>query len=503
MAKKIRKQTLALKSYLEKMKEENQEIRSDQDVQRLAGQWDNSMINELIATVLLDDYIPPIILGEEEREDETTQLWIIDGLQRSSTLSLFRYGNYRVTSSVEESVIEYQKNRTENGKVCRDEDGNLIKETIEFDIKGKTFEELPSELKKKFDDYQLEMAIHQNCTMEVISKLIRRYNNHRGMNTIQKAFTYINNFARKIRGIVDMRFFKDCGGYTEKEKTNGGYERIVMESVMAMFHLDNWKKTPKNIGKYLNDNASDEEFDILRDVIARLEPVISDKYIDIFNMKDSFIWFTFFYRFLKYKVDDDRFADFLDEFRANLHIKVFAEYDDNSFDTIDEGKGTKDKKVIIQKLDMLEKLMMDFLHINIEETHLEEEFISDENTIIGIEDVHSKTKQSSNTRLSVLDFVRENVDSSVTEEDIELYKLMLLDYEVEVSENDEILSNKIPLISMVSYVCKKEVDDKFGCWLAEFSMKNNTYNSDSKTAFEYMVKDFDNFIENENVVLYA
>ncbi|MBO5524236.1 MAG: DUF262 domain-containing protein, partial [Roseburia sp.] len=91
MARKPRRQTYPLETYLKKMA--NESIRSDQDVQRLSGQWDNNMVNELMVTVLKDDYIPPIILGEEQRED-TTQLWIIEGLQRSTSLSRFRYGNY-------------------------------------------------------------------------------------------------------------------------------------------------------------------------------------------------------------------------------------------------------------------------------------------------------------------------------------------------------------------------------------------------------------------------
>ncbi|WP_099467819.1 DUF262 domain-containing protein [Konateibacter massiliensis] len=479
MAKKIRKQTLALKSYLEKMKEENQEIRSDQDVQRLSGQWDNSMINELVATVLTDDYIPPIILGEEEREDDTTQLWVIDGLQRSSTLDLYRYGNWTITSAIEDSIIEYQKNKIEDGKVCRDEEGNLIKDTVEFDIKGKTFDELPNELKKKFDDYQIEMAVHQNCTMEQISKLIRRYNNHRGMNTVQKAFTYLNNFARKIRAIIDMRFFKDCMKDLGKEKIKGGYERIIMESVMVMFHLDKWKKTPKDIGKYLNNNATDEEFDVLKEVISRLEPVVDDNFKEIFNMKDSFIWFAFFHRFLKLGLDDSRFRDFLKEFTSELHNKTFEEYDNRSFDTVDGGKGTKDKRVIIQKLDMLEKLMNDFLHIK------NVEFSKNE---LEIE----------NNEVSKEQFIAENVGMDIEDikADMELYEQSLDDLlDKAVKDGSKLLNkaNRVSLLAMISYSYKEDKD--LDEWMLEYAKNNNTYFIDQKKNYIHMLKDLENFIK--------
>ena len=68
---KIRKQTYSLDQYLKLMKAET--IRTDQECQRLSGQWNHNMINELIATVLTGNYIPPIILGEEITNNITKQ----------------------------------------------------------------------------------------------------------------------------------------------------------------------------------------------------------------------------------------------------------------------------------------------------------------------------------------------------------------------------------------------------------------------------------------------
>ena len=151
---KPRKQTYTLEMYLNKMKDAD--IRSDQDVQRLPGQWDKSTINELIVTVLTDSYIPPIILGEED----SSQLWIVDGLQRSSSLMLFRHGNYKVTSSVEEPLIHYRaKAKDENGGIKMDGNGDIVWEDAEFNIKNKTYGSLPEELKKRFNEYQIETVI--------------------------------------------------------------------------------------------------------------------------------------------------------------------------------------------------------------------------------------------------------------------------------------------------------------------------------------------------------
>ena len=136
--KNIRKQTYTLEQYLKDMKAEK--IRTDQECQRLSGQWNPNMVNELIASVLTDDYIPPIILGEETTSNGITRQWIIDGLQRSSTLSLFRYGNAKITKNLDESMVTYQTKATdEDGNIKRDEQGEIVWENVDFVIKTPVF----------------------------------------------------------------------------------------------------------------------------------------------------------------------------------------------------------------------------------------------------------------------------------------------------------------------------------------------------------------------------
>ena len=147
---KIRKQTFSLDQYLKFMKAET--IRSDQECQRMSGQWNANMVNELIATVLNDGYIPPIILGEETVNGITRQ-WIIDGLQRSSSLSMFRYANTKITKNLDEHMVFYQRKVTdEDGKVRRNENVEIIWETAAFDVRNKTYMQLPEELKIKFNE---------------------------------------------------------------------------------------------------------------------------------------------------------------------------------------------------------------------------------------------------------------------------------------------------------------------------------------------------------------
>ncbi len=471
--RKIRKQTLSLSSYLDKVREED--VRSDQEVQRLSGAWDAGMVNELVATVLTDDYIPPIILGEEQLTDAVQQ-WIIDGLQRSSSLLRFRYGNCRITSAIENSRIEYQKKKLDaSGKICRDEDDNIIWESMQFDIRGKTFDELPAELKKNFDDYQIEMVIHQDCTMDMISKLVRRYNNHKPMNAAQRAFTYLDKYARKIRGITEHRFFKDCGEYTETEKKNGVYERIVAESVMAMFHLDHWQKNGKKMGMYLNENASEKEFDAFEKVLDGLSQVVGGRFSEIFTSKDSFLWFTLYHRFLALGVREDKFAEFLGAFRESLHDRSFAEYGNETFDSLDANKSTKDKKVIMQKLDMLEKLMLEFLHLH------------------GDGPLSKAKEEETDADVSVLDFVREHVKPDATEEDIDMYYDMLDGYRVDKRSALLCWRNEPSMIGIVAYSVENDMD--LDDWMVRYFAKNRTYKQNQAENYRDMKEDLQKYME--------
>ena len=195
---KIRKQTFSLDQYLKLMKAET--IRTDQECQRLSGQWNANMVNELIATVLTDNYIPPVILGEETANGITRQ-WIIDGLQRSSSLSLFRYGNTRITKDLDEYIVTYQRKiLDDNGNPKRDAQGELLWESVEHDIRSKTYGQLPEELRDRFDGYQIETAIHQDCDISEISKLVRKYNNHKAMKPGTESLYLRGRFCKGDQG---------------------------------------------------------------------------------------------------------------------------------------------------------------------------------------------------------------------------------------------------------------------------------------------------------------
>lgn len=455
---KLRKETLTMSMYMEYVKDGD--IREDADVQRSSGQWTNEQINELIVTVLTDGYIPPIFIGE----DLNLQKWLLDGLQRTTSLRIFRFGNYKITSAIRNSVIKYREMRKDDkGNPIEDENGDYVWDNCEFDIKGKTYDDLPAELKKQFNRFQIDTVTFEECTMAKMSDLILIYNNHTSMNACQRAVTYISEFARHIKDICERPFFVDYSNFTEKEKTKGVVERVILESVMCMFHLDNWKKQAKQVATYLNTNSSKDEFKKLEDNLCRLENIITDDIKDIFNSKDSFIWLTLFNKFSDLGIEDEKFAEFLREFKDKLR---YIQVDDKLFDTVDKEGSTKDKKVILEKLHILETLMFEFLHINEEDTE----------------------------EVDTVEFVKENVEDT-TDEDVELYKEMLDGLTLNVDNNSKLMDeqNRPSLLALVGYSVKNDID--LDEWIVEYFDKHDTYNINQKDNLTYMIDDVNKFMK--------
>ena len=427
-------------------KNRNGDIDNSADTQR-DFVWKAEQVNGLIRTVLLDDYIPPIILTEEE----SSQLHIADGGQRTAALRQFRYGNYKITSAIEDSVIPYKQK-------IKNEDGTYSFEDANCDIKGKTYETLPPELQKIFDEYQLETVIHEHCDSEKTAKYIKIYNQQISMNNNQKAYTYIYNFAGIINKIVENRFFIEYSDFSDNEKNKAVRERAIMESVMCMFHFEKWNKNTKKIAQFLNDNASKDEFDKLLDNIGRLNNVITNTTKTLFNSKDCFIWLTLFEKFTQYGLDDAKFGEFLDAFVGGLKDNPV---DEKLFYTADEKGSTKDKSVIVDKLHILETLMKDFLHI--------EELVTPESFVVEMVDMPVETvKEELDCYEETLDGLENNTIRDGSK---------LLD-----------MANRLSLLAMVAYSYKNDVD--LDDWLEDYAANNNMYYPDQRKNYLHMLNDF-------------
>lgn len=459
---KPRRQVYTLVMYLKKV--QDSDIRADQDVQRLAEQWNNNMSSELVVSIQNGEYVPPVILGTEKN----SQAWIIDGLQRTAALMMFRFGNLKISPNVEEPVVSYRAKVTgADGSLKYDGNGDIIWKDMEFDIRRKTYAQMPEELKNAFDEYQIETVIHENYTMQQISRLVRRFNFNKGMNVSQKAFTFVDKYARRIREILKRKFFIEAP-YTKAERKNGTMERILMESVMVMFHLDNWKKSGQ-IGQYLNESASMEEFDMLEDCIARMENIIAGGLYCIFTAKDTFLWFSLFYKFSSLELDDSKFAGFLAYFK-----EMTDGMDMNEFYGTDKNDSTKDKNVVIKKLNRLETLMHEYL---------------------GTAEPEAGTGTGS---AEILSFIRENASPHAAMEDVSQFSEVLDALAEKSGYAGKLMEagNRASMTAVVAYSFENDID--LDDWIADYFRRNEDYDADQAENYQHMVSDLKKYLGTGN-----
>ena len=468
-------------------------------LQRRSGRWPKEYKSGLVATVLKNEDIDPIKLCEQIFDDKY-EMWLIDGLQRLTVLQSYKDDEFPISNDQNFPMVYYKDETTG--------------EIVEFDIRKKRYSQLPKELKKLFDGYNMPVVKHLDCTNKEIAYHMVRYNNNCSMNVNEKNFTYMLNMAESIKKLsMDNRFFKDCGVYTASETTKGVLERVIMESMMLLFHFDCWSKG-KKMNLYLDENASDAEIGIFEDELNRLAKIIHhDTTGQLFNSKNSFVWFGAFHKFTEFGLEDNKFAEFLTAFQDNLHTKAFAEYEGKSFDTYDDGKGTKDKKVVAAKLDMLEKLMKEYFGLVDQNQEVEDQKVEEpvENITVKIGQTETPVEEVSKVETveetqvptadeienqKALDFAQLEVDPAIEMEDIEMYKAFLDDY-VKVDSTVNSVGSTV-LVSLLAYAFKIDKDNEFSEWLDKVGKKERSYSPNDRINFIYLKREFDTYLDGLN-----
>ena len=414
--------------------------------------------------------IPEIVICEQTVKGKKKS-HLIDGLQRLSYSELFRADGIVIKiDGAEFYEIPYKEYKYDNdGNVLIDEDGDALFEEKIFDVIGKKFSEFPQFLKDRFNKFNINVTTYFNCTDDQIAYHIRNYNNQEGMNKSQYEFTGIDiNIANRIKDISENHsFFKDnYGKYTPKNKIKGDVDKVVVESIMAINFLNNWKREAKDSFSFINNNATDIMFDSFKNSLDRLCKIIDKETKNIFTTTNSSVWFAVFDKFKTLNIPDERFKEFIKYIDSSLdNLQV----DGKLFKEIYKSKNTRDKSIVIGKVNGLIALMYEFLHIDkegIENTMYVEKFIA-ENLDLDIDDIHK---------------------------DIDFYEECLTDLTDKTIKDGSKLLNKenhksLLTMFVYSYVNNVNLD----IWLTEYARNNNTYLIDQKKNFLHMKQDFEQY----------
>lgn len=431
-------------------------------LQRKPFQWTHEERNRYICRILSNLPIPEIILCEQNVKGMMIA-HLIDGLQRLSYAEAFKENRFKVgANGAERHLIKYRDFLVdENGNRVLKEDSIPVYEEKICDVVGKHYKDLPDELKKRFNNFNVNVTKFFNCTDEQIADHIRDYNNHASMNNEQLGITKISaNTAKKIKEIAEKNtFFKNCGKFTDTTSIKGKIDKIVAESIMLLFHRDEWKSKIDKAYQFIDDNATDEEFLGLNSDLNRLEIAIGEDDKEtkgMFTVASTPMWLAVFHEFTTYNIEDSRFIDFLRAYNNELNQKEIDGVSMGDF----KDKQSKKKATITGKIELLVKLMKEYLHI---------------------EDVEQVTP---------LDFVKENVNPDITEDDIVDYEQFYEDdLKIEVDNSSKLLEDKNvnSMLALIAYVMNSNIKiNVFKEWLIDFFNENDTYNADQKSNYIFM-----------------
>ena len=482
-------------------------------LQRKPFQWSEEEANRYFCRILSSLPVPEIVLCEQKVK-ELIIAYLIDGLQRLSYAEAFRNNRIKIGSvGAERHLIEYREySLDENGNRILDDNGFPTYELKVCDVIGKYYKDLPDELKKRFDVFNFNVTKFFNCTDQQIADHLRDYNNHSSMNKEQLGLTKITTVtAGKIKKISEKNmFFKNCCKITTTNETKGKLERVVAEAIMLLFHKDDWKAKLENAYKYVDENATDEEFEQLNSDLNRLELAIGENNKEVtklFTPAAIPMWVAVFNEFTKYNIEDSRFVDFLNAYATDLKDRTVDGVSMKTF----KSEQSKKRTTIMGKINLLVALMKDYLHIeDIEETENTYEETTDKkvtesgnNTVKEATEDNVTTKEtepvvteSQSEEDHELQFVKKVADPNVEQEDIELYKDFIDDY---LKLDSCVYKVGMPvLLALMAYACNAEKDEEFSEWLNEMEKQHRTFTDSEKDNYEKLKAEFLQFLDSHN-----
>src|SRR5574344_190567 len=461
----------------------NGDINCNYISQRLPFQWTEEKVNKYYSRILNNQPITEIIICEVNEDGEKVS-YLIDGLQRLSYAEAFKQGRMVCKKKgAEFTTIKYKDYKTDENGDRVFEDGRPKYEYKEFDIIGKKYSELPEFLQKRFDKFNVNVTRYFNCTPEMVDYHIRNYNNYECMSKSQYAITSISNdTVERIKNIsLEHSFFKNNTKTTAKNETKGVLEEIVARTMMSLYFIDDWKKDLMDTLRFVDENATNDNFTELEALLDRFASISNESTKPLLTSANIPVWVAAFNKFITYGKQNIEFIKFMEEFRTSFDSAKSG----NFTDLLDEegyniyiNRSTKDKNPVKFKIELVTKLMMEYLHINIEETQSEE--------------------------INTLEFVRENVSEDTTEEDVIFYQDMLDDLTLNVDNNSKLLDkeNMPSLLAVIAYSCRNDID--LDDWLVDYFAHNTTYIKNQKQNYITMVNGLNKYMSNtdNNTITY-
>ena len=174
--------------------------------------WTNLQKSELIISLLIGMYIPPLVVNKVDNE-----MRFVDGKQRATTILSYINNEYPLAEEIKDIEINYMDGTS---KV--------------YDLRGKKFNELPLELNNHLRTRVIDMRQFDNLSNEQEAMVIRLLNNGSAMNGIAKA--RLNSYDTILPFVVKLKendFFRRKVNIAKSHKEKFKLDEKVIYNLIA------------------------------------------------------------------------------------------------------------------------------------------------------------------------------------------------------------------------------------------------------------------------------
>lgn len=107
--------------------------------------------------------------------------------------------------------------------------------------------------------------------------------------------------------------------------------------------------------------------------------------------------------------------------------------------------------------------------------------------------IDSDELENASEEIDVLQFVKENVGSDITQDDVDDYYSMLDEYDIDKTSRLLEWRNEPSLVALVAWSFKNDID--LDDWIKEYFSKNNMYSINQVKNYIRMKKDLQEYLQ--------
>lgn len=519
------------------------------------GIWSTEQESNLIRRVLHDGKFLPILICTQYDDNGCEIKYLIDGLQRISAFARYMEDEFPISKNTIDYMVSfdgvlYETKQLKSGKFALkrdrktnklfpilDENGKQQKVEQTIDIRGLKFSELPPELQLKIKRYVVSVQYKLECTDEDIQIEILDYNSGTKMNDAQIGKNRLGTeFAKIVTDLTKHSFIKNKCGFTLDNRIKGVIDRAVNESLMLVnFGANEWVTSHKDLCRKLSAWLTTDHTNLLEEMFNDLDSILPEdedvkKYL---TLKNFFVIMANYKHFLDLEVDYQKncYSIFILDFIKHLsQIKNIptGEVDDEGNDIMDSFNsiymtGTKQKGSIEERLNLINKMLEDYLLENCSEMIEEDEEISEEDSLneyvseiksIGLpydtNEMALKILMQFESSYPARDFSQQGLDNfrkwlyinSVNEDtfyDCIMSATILRDHLNNAGASDKFSENDIAILTHLVFSYGEDLEeDIFEAWLEDYNNVNHCDESGTSAAilekYSFLRDSYSNFI---------